>query len=152
MPAIKKSYEKCFPDYEFINHCKEKLEDNISIWDNSRYQKMITKCSENEVIGILYLSMNEFSFPAANEAINKLPENFVLSGAYEIMTSIIAVPELLFKKEKYPPLLWFSALKNKQDDNLSYHIEPYGYNLTFNIRAHLNEAAEYWWHSTTLIE
>jgi len=81
-----------------------------------------------------------------------LPEKFVLSGGYEIISALIGTPEMLFDKDKYTPLLWFSSMKNFDDENISYHIEPYGYNITLNERAHLNQAAEYWWHSLSILE
>ena len=63
-----------------------------------------------------------------------MPEDFNLSGPYEIFSSLIGFPNLLYKKEKYPPLLWISSIKDKYSNDTGYHIEPYGYNLTFNKR------------------
>ena len=152
LPALEKSYRKKFPNYEFQNHVKFKLEKKIDLWENSRYEKVISRSLETDVVGIFFTCLNEFSLPAAIDIINKLPENFILSGGYEIISAIIGKQNILMREDKYSPLLWFSSMKNANDDNLSYHIEPYGYNITFNERAHLNEAAEYWWHSITYID
>ena len=151
IPALKKSYLSKFPNYDFINHIKDDLSNKIDTWKDSRYQKILSASKEKDIIGILYPCLNEFSFPAANDIIKKLPNNLILSGGYEIFSALIGTPDLLFKEDKYPPLLWFSSMKNNKDENLSYHIESYGYNLTLNERAHLNQAAEYWWHSLSVI-
>ena len=152
IPALKKSYSKKFPKYDFTNHIKDDLSNKIDIWQGSRYEKILSDTLEKDVVGILYPCLTEFSFPAANDVLHKLPENFILSGGYEIFSAFIGTPEILFKKDKYPPLFWFSSMKNNIDNNLCYHLEPYGYNLTLNERAHLNQAAEYWWHSLSILD
>ncbi len=152
LPALERSYKQKFPNYELQNHVKFNLENKISLWENSRYKTLIDRSLEEEIVGIFFTCLNEFSFPAAIDVIKKMPDNFMLSGGYEIISAIIGKQNILFREDKYSPLLWFSSMKNIDDENLSYHIEPYGYNITFNERAHLNAAAEYWWHSITLID
>jgi len=151
LPALLKSFEKNFPKHNFKNHCKDDLKGQIAIWKNSKYEKLINKLKSDDVVGLLFPSLNEFSFPAAIETIQKLPENFILAGGYEIISSMIGCPSLLRRNRGYPPLLWFSSLHNAKDKNICYHLEPYGYNLTFNKRVHLNQAAEYWWHSLVVL-
>jgi hypothetical protein len=150
IPSLVAAYKKIFPNYLFVNHYKDELENSIIFTKESRYENFLKNTDKEDTIGILYLSLNEFSFPESEFAIKKLPEIFNLSGGYEIMSALIGVPNLLFKKDKYPPLLWFSSLRKYDDENIGFHIEPYGYNLTFNKRAHLNLSAEYWWHSITV--
>jgi len=152
LPALKKSYKNKFQNYEFINHIKFDLSNKLDIRKESRYENIISKSLNEEIVGILYPCLNEYSFPAAYEVLKNLPEKFVLSGGYEIISALIGTPEMLFDKDKYTPLLWFSSMKNFDDENISYHIEPYGYNITLNERAHLNQAAEYWWHSLSILE
>ncbi len=152
IPKLKISYENEYPLYNFSNHCSENLKNQINISKKSRYLKIIEKIKFKNIVGILYLNLNEFSFPAAEEIIEKMPEDFNLSGPYEIFSSLIGFPNLLYKKEKYPPLLWISSIKDKYLNDTGYHIEPYGYNLTFNKRPHLNKAAEYWWHSISITD
>ena len=150
-PKLEKSYKLMFPEFQFINHCKESIEKKIKFIENSNYEKFLNKLDSNEgIVGLIFPCLNEFSFPATQDIINKLPENFNLSGGYEITSALIGQPNILMRKEKYPPLLWFSSLINNVDSNIGYHIEPYGYNLTFNQRAHLDQAAEYWWHSISV--
>jgi len=45
-----------------------------------------------------------------------------------------------------------SIAKDNTNPNIGYFIEPYGYNLTFNKRPHFNQAAEYWWHSLSIVD
>ena len=150
IPSLEKSYKKIYPDYEFKNHCSEDLLNKITYFSESKYGNFLKKSEKEEIVGLYFPCMNEFSFPAALETIKKMPFELNLSGGYEILSSLIGMPNLLFRKEKYPPLLWFSSLRNVENDKIGYHIEPYGYNLTFNRRAHLDQAAEYWWHSITI--
>lgn len=151
LPALSNSFQNKFPNYNFVNHCKDDLKNQIGMWKNSRYEKLINNLKSDFIIGLLFPCLNEFSFPAAIETINNLPDNMILAGGYEILSSIIGCPSLLRRDQGYPPLLWFSSLKNVKDNNICYHVEPYGYNLTFNKRAHLNQATEYWWHSLVII-
>ena len=151
-PALKSSFENEFKEYNLISHLKDGIKNQINFWEKSRYDLIINKLKKQNVTGILFPALNEFSFPAALETVSKLPNNIILAGGYEIMASIIGTPGLLKRDKGYPPLLWFSSLKNIRDNNISYQIEPYGYNLTLNKRAHLNDAAEYWWHSIVVIE
>ncbi len=147
LPALEKSYKNKFPNYDFINHIKYNLDNEVLIREGSRYKDYLKNNPEEEKVGILFPCLNEFSFQASEEAINFLPKQFNLSGAYEVISCLIGTPEILYRKEKYPPLLWFSSLHKKDENNTSFHIEPYGYNLTLNERTHLNLSAEYWWHS-----
>ena len=151
-PALKNSFKNEFNEFNLINHLKDGIKNQINFWKESRYDLIINKLKKQNLTGILFPALNEFSFPAALETVSKLPDNMILAGGYEIMASIIGMPGLLRKDVGYPPLLWFSSLKNIDDNNICYQIEPYGYNLTLNRRAHLNDAAEYWWHSIVVIE
>ena len=138
LPALEKSFKNAYPEYNFTNHCKDKLKNEIGIWEGARYQNLVERLKKENIVGLLFLNLNEFSFPASIETINNLPENFILAGGYEVISSLIGCPSTLRRDVGYPPLLWFSSLKNLNDDNLCYHIEPYGYNLTFNKMMLLN--------------
>lgn len=150
-PKLDKAYKLQFPEYEFKNHCMGSIEKKIKFIDNSNYDSFLNKLNSTGIVGLIFPCLNEFSFPATQDIIKLLPKNFFLSGGYEIISALIGQPNILMRKEKYPPLLWFSSLINREDDNIGYHIEPYGYNLTFNERAHLHQAAEYWWHSISVV-
>ena len=152
LPKLKHTYQSMYPEFEFINHCKESIKEKIKHIKESNYKIILEKINSGKsVVGLIFPCLNEFSFPATQEIILKLPKNFTLTGGYEIISALIGQPNILMRKDKYPPLLWFSSLINNNDHNIGYNIEPYGYNLTFNQRAHLDQAAEYWWHSVSVI-
>jgi hypothetical protein len=150
IPALKMSYGKKFPKYNFVNHIKDDLKNLIVPSKNSEYNKIIKDTQSQNIVGKIFLCLNEFSFIGAESSCSKVANDFYLSGPYEIMAALTAVPNLLFNNEKYPPLIWFSSVRSTTNSNIGFHIEPYGYNLTLNKRAHLNLVAEYWWHSLSL--
>jgi hypothetical protein len=150
IPALKLSYSSRFPKYEFINHIKDDLKNLLIPSQNSSYDKIIKNTKTKNLVGKTYLCLNEFSFSGAEKALAEVNNNFYLSGAYEVMTLLICMPELLTNTEKYPPLLWFSSMRHSENPNIGFHLEPYGYNLNLNKRAHLNLISEYWWHSLSI--
>jgi len=143
LPGVAASYKEAFPDYSFDNHNQELLAGRLSPVAGSRHSDLLERASSGAVVGILFPCLTEFSVPAAIEVIGTLPECFMLAGAFDTSAALIACPELLFKKESYPPLIWMSGIQDERP-GFGYHFEAYGYNLTFNRRAHLDQCAEYW--------
>lgn len=152
LPAVTNSYKKKFPNYDFVDHVNDDFEKKFKILDGSRYSSFLEAVSKKDVVGIFYPSMNEFSYPAALDTIQKLPEIFSLCGPIDLASVLTGFPQLLSRNEKYPPMLWLSSIVDSKNQKVSYHFEPYGYNLTFNKRAHLDHVAEYWWHSIIVYE
>ena len=138
------------PKYEFVNHCKHDLSNQLKVVPNSRHEKLLESMQKDVVVGYYYPCLMEYSLPAAIESINNLPNQFLLAGGFDTCSAFIGSPNLLLRKNGYPPLLWMTALKSNGED-VGYHIEAYGYNLTFNKRAHLNQATEYWCHSLVTV-
>ena len=101
LPALEKSFKNSFPKYDFKNHCKNNLSNKIKIWENSRYEKITEKIKTDEVVGLIFPCLNEFSFPAAIETLKNLPENFILAGGYEIISALVGCPSLLKKDKGY---------------------------------------------------
>lgn len=151
LPALQSSYKKKFPEYDCINHIKDDFKGLMKLSKESRCEKIVENCLKKNIVGKIYFSLNEFSFLGAEKAISNMDKNFNLSGPYEVMSALVGVPDLLYNEEKYPPLLWFSAVKHAENTNIGFHIEPYGYNLHLNKRSHLNLVAEYWWHSISSV-
>ena len=148
--ALQKSFKDQNPKYEFVNHCKEILNNKLIIAHNSRHEKLLNLMKEHSVVGYFYPCLMEYSLPAAIERIESLPNNFILAGGIDTCAAFIGSPNLLLRTSGYPPLIWMSSLKGEKDD-VGYHLEAYGYNLTFNRRAHLNNVAEYWAHALVII-
>ena len=89
--------------------------------------------TKDVVVGYYYPCMMEYSIPAAIECINTLPSQFLLAGGFDTCSAFIGSPNLLLRTNGYPPLLWMTALKTDKED-VGYHIEAYGYNLTFRSK------------------
>jgi len=151
LPAVSASYKEAFPDYSFDNYHSESLAGRLSPVSGSRHSVFLKRLSSEGVVGILFPCLTEFSVPAAVEATAALPEYCLLAGAFDTSAALVACPELLFKKEGYPPLLWMSGIEEERA-GVGYHFEAYGYNLTFNRRAHLGQCAEYWSSSIVVLD
>jgi len=149
-PLVTDAYAARFPEYSFTNHSLKSLQNQLSVTEHSRHQTVIDAMSQDVVVGVYFPCLLEYSIPAAVEMMANLPESFSLAGGFDTAAAFISAPELLFKKEGYPPLLWLSGLTSVED-TFAYHFEAYGYDLTFNRRVHLNQVAEYWASGITVL-
>jgi hypothetical protein len=149
LPKVKQSFEGDDKQHSFTNHCKHGLSGTMELRPGSRQEVLLAKCRAKDVAGIFFPCLSEYSIPAALERIGQLPSEFILSGAIDTASALIGSPMLLINREQYAPMLWLSAYTNP--DELVYHFEPYGYNMTFNRRPHFNNAAEYWWNGLSLV-
>jgi hypothetical protein len=143
IPGVAHSFKAALPDYDFTSHNTARLAGNISIAKESRHDRLVTTASKNDVVGFFFPSLLEYSVPAARQVMAALPDEFLLAGGIDTSAALIGSPDLFLRLDGYPPLIWLSAL-NGEKDNIGYHFEAYGYNLTFNRRPHLGQAAEYW--------
>jgi len=143
LPAVLGSFKAEFPKYDFLNHNKDSLAGKLGVAPGSRHERLLEQARASEVVGVYFPCLLEYSLPAALEQMAGLPEQFLLAGGLDTSAAFVALPGLLLRKEGYPPLLWLSALTSEKE-GIGYHYEAYGYNLTFNRRAHLGKAAEYW--------
>lgn len=151
LQALAQAYESKFPTYRFTNHAVTGLAGKLSVLEGSRHERLINAMSKSDVVGMYFPSLTEYSIPASVEQLDKLPEHFLLSGGFDTCAALVGTPELLIRKDGYPPLLWLGGLAGEQP-SIGYHLEAYGYNLTFNRRAHLNASAEYWWNGLTVLD
>jgi hypothetical protein len=143
IPVVEKAYIEQFPEYSFTNHSPKSLQNQLQVTPGGRHQQVLDAMADEIVVGIYFPCLLEYSVPAAVERMATLPENFLLAGGFDTAAAFVSAPELLFKKEGYPPLLWMSGLTSVEE-NVGYHFEAYGYDLTFNRRVHLGQVAEYW--------
>ena len=150
LPALGNAFDEVLPEYTFSAQVSTPLEDNVSVLPGSRHETLIAKLAEGPVVGIYAPCFTEYSLPAALERLSNLPESCLLSGGIDLVAAFIAAPNLLVRPEGYPPTLWLSALEGDKP-GIGYHLEAYGANLNLYRRAHLNQAAEYWWHGVTLL-
>lgn len=150
LKKVEASYNDFYPEYEFKNHYRLGLKNKLEVQEGSHYNFLIDRLKKETVVGYFFPCLSEYSIPAAIEASQKLPENFVLSGGFDLSASFIGTPDLLMRKDGYPPLFWLAGLKTDNATH-NFHFETYGYNLTFNYRPHLDMAAEYWWCGISVI-
>lgn len=143
LPAVKKAFTANFKDYEFVNHQKSSIADKLYSTKQTRHPALLNKLSTQDVIGIFFPALDGYSLPAARNQVVTLPAQFSLAGGADTCAAFVSCPDLLLRREGYPPLLWFGALESN-DNNEGFHLEAYGYNLTFNRRVHLGNADEYW--------
>lgn len=151
IPALANAYESKFPAYRFNNHAVTGLAGNLSVLEGSRHERLIDAMSKKDVVGMYFPSLTEYSIPACIEQLKALPDYLMLSGGFDTCAALTGTPEVLMRKEGYPPLLWLGGLAGEKP-GIGYHFEAYGYNLTFNRRAHLNATAEYWWNGLTVVD
>jgi len=150
LPAVHAAYRDKFPHYSFVNHHKGGLAGRLSVAPGGRHEVLLQALQQGAVVGVLLVSLSEYSVPAAIGQIAALPEDFALAGGYDLCAAMIGSPDLLMRTDGYPPLLWMSGLAGEAA-KVGYHFEAYGYNLTFNRRVHLDQAAEYWASSLVIL-
>jgi hypothetical protein len=143
LPAVQSAFNSVFPDYDFKNHSPKPLDGQLSVASGSRHEQVLNQMADEVVVGVFFPCLLEYSVPAAIERMATLPEQFSLAGGFDTSAAFVSMPDLLLRKEGYPPLLWLSGLVSTEE-NVAYHFEAYGYDLTFNRRVHLGQVAEYW--------
>jgi hypothetical protein len=143
LPAVNAAFNQSFPNYEFLNHYSENLEAKLSVAEGSRHHQLINEMKNDVVVGIYFPCLLEYSVQAARERVARLPDNCLLAGGYDTAAAFIAAPNLLYREDGYPPLLWLSGLET-DSEYAGFHFEAYGYDLTFNRRVHYDHVAEYW--------
>lgn len=151
IPAVAAAFNAALPDYEFKSHNPVHLNGILEVAPESRHNRLVEAARQGDVVGWLYPCLLEYSLPAAREAVAALPEDFLLAGGIDTCAALIGTPDLFLRFDGYPPLLWLAAL-NGEKDGVGYHFEAYGYNLTFNRRAHLGHTAEYWASALVVID
>lgn len=151
LPAVSAAFKATLPAYDFVNHHAHPLNGKLHIASESRHARLTKAASQGDVVGWLYPCLLEYSVPAMREAIAALPDGLLLAGGLDTCAALVGSPCLFLRLDGYPPLLWLGALDGEKE-GIGYHFEAYGYNLTFNRRAHLGQAAEYWAGAVVALE
>ena len=150
LKAVEQSFHDMFPKYEFQNHHKGALAGTFRVAPGSRHERLVEAIRRDVIIGYYFPCLTGYSIDAAIERMASLPEKFLLAGGFDTCAAFAGSPDLLLRTDGYPPLLWLSALSGEKD-GIGYHFEAYGYNLTFNRRPALGQAAEYWASSLVVL-
>ncbi|MDR2626333.1 MAG: radical SAM protein [Zoogloeaceae bacterium] len=150
LPAVADAFVECFPAYRFTRHDKSSLAEKLTAAPEGRHQRLLDAMQEDDVVGLYFPCLTEYALPAARRRVVQLPPEFLLAGGFDTCAALMGSPDLLFDPQAYPPLLWLSGLEAEKA-HIGYHFEAYGYNLTFNRRAHLGENSEYWAHALVVL-
>jgi hypothetical protein len=150
LPAVQQAFKEKLPDYDFVDHNKGGLKTKLGVVPASRHERLLERMREAAVVGYYFPCLSEYSVPGAFEQLQALPETFLLAGGFDTSAAFVATPDLLLRREGYPPLLWLAALLGEKEA-VGYHFEAYGYNLTFNRRTQFGDAAEYWSHGLVVL-
>jgi len=150
LKGVERSFHDLFPDHAFQNHHKGSLADKLGIVPGSRHERLVEAVRHEVVVGCYFPCLAGYSIAAAVEQMASLPDKFLLAGGFDTCAAFIGSPDLLLRTDGYPPLLWLAALSGEKK-GIGYHFEAYGYNLTFNRRPHLDQAAEYWASSLVVL-
>lgn len=143
LPAIQSSFQSKLPQYAFTNHHQATLTGKFSLSPGTRHERLLQAMHRGPVVGYFFPCLTEYSVPAAIEQVNAMPPQFLLAGGFDTSAALVGSPDLMLRKDGYPPLLWLAAL-HSENPQAGYHYEAYGYNLTFNRRVHFGQAAESW--------
>lgn len=143
LPAVRDAFKSLLPDYDFVDHHTSSLNGQLAVAAGSRHERLIEAMASNAVVGWYFPCLTEYSVPAAIERMATLPDDFLLAGGYDTCAALTGSPDLLLRRDGYPPLLWLAALASCKTEE-GYYFEAYGYNLSFNRRMHFGQAAEYW--------
>jgi hypothetical protein len=150
LPAVQRSFQQTFPECRFTNYCKSGLAGKLGVAAESRHQRLLAAMQQGVVVGYYFPCLLEYSVPAAVEQMQTLPAKFLLAGGFDTCAAFVGCPDLLLRRDGYPPLLWLAALSGEKE-GVGYHFEAYGYNLTFNRRPHFGHVAEYWASSLVVL-
>lgn len=150
LPAVQNAFSEKLPTYRFVNHHKGNLAAQLDIAPASRHQQLLDAMRQAPVVGYFFPCLTEYSVPAVLEQVSLLPQQFLLGGGFDTAAALVGTPDLLLRKDGYPPLLWLAAL-TADKENAGFHFEAYGYNLTFNRRPHFGQAAECWASSLVVL-
>jgi len=135
LPSVASSFKSSFPHL----HCKatlqgsSKLEGELSVAKNSRYESFMEAHKSSEVAGWYFpQALQEYDIESQQNQMETLPlyENLVLSGGLDTAAALVGSPDLLVNKNDYPPVLCLSALKHS-DERLMLCFKAYGQHLEF---------------------
>lgn len=135
--AAKNSFNEKFPESHFkaILQSNSKLQDNISLDNNSNYYTLLNKIKSGPVVGWYFpQALQEFDVKSQRAQMLELEKcigsNVCLSGGLDIIASLVAFPELLISSEKYSPILNLSAYVHA-DPRLVLLLKAYGPHMEF---------------------
>lgn len=130
MPAVKRAYEKVFPDRRFENRMAGKLQGQLTLEGSSHQDELIERMAAGPVVGIQFPSaLQGFSVLAARETMESFPNGFVLSGVLDTCFMMVAFTEVL--STDHSPTLVCAGTAWNADFSLCFH--PHADSLSFCV-------------------
>ncbi|MBI2444739.1 MAG: hypothetical protein HYV42_05905 [Candidatus Magasanikbacteria bacterium] len=91
LAAVERAYQAQYPDRVFNNYRKGELAGQVGVVEESRHQRLIEKMAGGPVVLIHFpCPCQGFSIPADRKMIGAFPAGFILSGALDTATSLVA--------------------------------------------------------------
>ncbi|OGL84328.1 hypothetical protein A3J03_00345 [Candidatus Uhrbacteria bacterium RIFCSPLOWO2_02_FULL_46_25] len=105
LTAAERAYQAQYPDRTFYNYRAGTLAGQVQIVEESRHQRLVEKMAKGPVVLIHFPNpMQGFSIPADRKMISALPEGFMLAGALDTATSVVAHTVTLARNYHTPGL------------------------------------------------
>ncbi|TAN33773.1 hypothetical protein EPN28_01315 [Patescibacteria group bacterium] len=131
LPAVKRSYEAAFPGRNFKNYRADELVEQVTVAAGTRHEMLLAKMAEGPVVGLWFANpLQGFGIHADREQIAAFPESFILSGAIDTATAMVADPQTLCRSYKTPSYVcaanvWYhnsSPYFRADDDKLYFSV------------------------------
>lgn len=98
-----KSYCRQFPKRSFTNYRAGGLEGEVSLMENSRYERLVEGIAKSSIVGICFPNpLQGFSVDAQREQMATLPESLLLSGPLDTAVAWIMYPDVLARDYNTP--------------------------------------------------
>lgn len=146
--AAGRSFEDCYPNFEFRFLAENDLDAMLEWRQDSRWENIHKIWNERSVVGLYFpTALSGFAIPDHTVVLSRLAKNLILSGIPEAASAFVGSPGLLMKSDgKYPNLLALTAFlpKEQSQSHMFYFFEAYGWNLYFNKRSQIGAVSEYY--------
>ena len=83
LPSVKAAFEVDRPTSRFVNHAPPGLAGKLSVQPGSRHERLIQAMERDDVVGLYFPCLSEYSLPAAVHRVSLLPEYFWLAGGFD---------------------------------------------------------------------
>ena len=105
MPRVEDAHWRVYPRRRFTNHLDKMLAHQLSIVPESRHDRLVERMSQGHVVGIFFpMALVGFSALQCRHLMASLPENFLLSGGFDLATALVCYPKVLLRNPRKPEM------------------------------------------------
>ena len=163
LPQLHASFVDKFPEHHFksVNQADSSLKGKIKLDLTSHYANFLQSAKKGPVVGWFFpQALQEFDIASQRIQISKLPDlidaSFCLSGALDVCSALIGIPELLINSENYSPILCLSSYVH-DDPRLVLILKSYGPHMEFwcisqMLRNGVTQVSEQWSGGITVFD